>query len=110
MPAGTPADKVIAATQAFCREQWALKHRYAMALHTDEPHPHVHVIVTAVSEQAERPDIRKATLREWREEFASHLRRVGVAANATRRAAWSVHPHARASLCPSQCSARAGPS
>lgn len=85
MPAGTPADKVLRATQAFCREQWALKHRYAMALHTDEPHPHVHVIVKAVSEQGERLDIRKATLRDWREAFAGHLRRVGVPANATPR-------------------------
>lgn len=83
MPAGTPADKVLMATQGFCREQWALKHRYAIALHTDEPHPHVHVIVKAVSEQGERLDIRKATLRDWREAFASHLRRVGVRANAT---------------------------
>lgn len=85
MPAGTPADKVLLATQKFCRDQWALKHRYAMALHTDEPHPHVHVIVKAVSEQGERLDIRKATLRDWREAFASHLRRVGVPANATPR-------------------------
>jgi hypothetical protein len=85
MPAGTPADKVLLATQGFCREQLALRHRYAMALHTDEPHPHVHVIVKAVSEQSERLNIRKATLREWREEFARHLRRVGVAANATPR-------------------------
>jgi Relaxase/Mobilisation nuclease domain len=85
MPAGTPADKVLRATQAFCREQWALKHRYAMALHTDEPHPHVHVIVKAVSEQGQRLDIRKATLRGWREAFAGHLRRVGVPANATPR-------------------------
>ena len=85
MPAGTPADKVLLATQGFCREQLALKHRYAMALHIDEPHPHVHVIVKAISEQGERLNIRKATLRGWREEFASHLRRVGVAANATPR-------------------------
>lgn len=85
MPAGTPADKVLRATQAFCREQWALKHRYAMALHTDEPHPHVHVIVKAVGEQGERLDIRKTTLRGWREAFAGHLRRVGVPANATPR-------------------------
>ena len=85
MPAGTPADKVLLATQGFCREQLALKHRYALALHTDEPHPHVHVIVKAVSEQGERLNIRKATLREWREAFASHLRHVGVAANATPR-------------------------
>jgi hypothetical protein len=85
MPAGTPADKVLAATQGFCREQLALKHRYDLALHTDEPHPHVHVIIKAISEQGERLNIRKATLRQWREEFANQLRRVGVAANATPR-------------------------
>jgi hypothetical protein len=85
MPAGTPPDKVLLATQRFCREQLALKHRYAMALHTDEPHPHVHVIIKAISAQGERLNIRKATLRAWREAFASHLRRVGVAANATPR-------------------------
>jgi hypothetical protein len=85
MPAGTPADKVLLATQGFCREQLALKHRYALALHTDEPHPHVHVIIKAISEQGERLNIRKATLRQWREEFANQLRRVGVAANATPR-------------------------
>ncbi len=85
MPAGTPPDKVLLATQAFCREQLALKHRYALALHTDEPHPHVHVIIRAISEQGERLNIRKATLRQWREEFASQLRRIGVTANATPR-------------------------
>jgi hypothetical protein len=85
MPAGTLADKVLVATQGFCREQLALKHRYALALHTDEPHPHVHVIIKAISEQGERLNIRKATLRQWREEFANQLRRVAVAANATPR-------------------------
>jgi len=85
MPAGTPADKVLLATQGFCREQLALKHRYVMALHTDEPHLHVHVVIKAISEQGERLNIRKATLRQWREEFATQLRRVGVAANATPR-------------------------
>jgi len=85
MPAGTPADKVLRATQGFCREKFALKHRYVLALHTDEPHPHVHVIIKAISEQGERLNIRKATLREWREEFASQLRLVGVPANATPR-------------------------
>ena len=85
MPAGTPADKVLHATQGFCREQFALKHRYVLALHTDEPHPHVHVIIKAVSEQGRRLNLKKATLREWREEFASQLRRVGIPANATPR-------------------------
>jgi hypothetical protein len=54
-------------------------------LHTDEPHPHVHMVVKAVSEQGVRLHIRKATLREWRSEFARHLRELGVAANATPR-------------------------
>jgi Relaxase/Mobilisation nuclease domain len=85
MPAGTPPDKVLGAVRNFCREEFALKHRYVMALHTDEPHPHVHVVLKAVSEQGERLHIRKATLREWRSEFARHLRELGVPANATQR-------------------------
>ena len=86
MPAGTPPKKVLEAVRNFAREEFALKHRYAMVLHTDEPHPHVHMIIKAVSEQGERLHIRKATLREWRREFARHLRALGVAANATERA------------------------
>jgi len=86
MPAGTPAQKVLMAVQNFCREEFALKHRYAMALHTDEPHPHVHVVIKAVSERGQRLHIRKATLREWRGKFARHLRALGVEANATQRA------------------------
>lgn len=86
MPPGTPPDKVLAAVRNFAREEFALKHRYAMVLHTDEPHPHVHMVVKALSEQGERLNIRKATLRAWRQEFARHLRALGVAANATERA------------------------
>lgn len=85
MPAGTPPGKVLAAVKSFAREEFGLKHRYAMVLHTDEPHPHVHMVVKAVSEQGVRLNIRKATLREWRREFARHLRTLGVAANATDR-------------------------
>jgi hypothetical protein len=85
MPAGTPPDKVLDAVRNFCREEFALKHRYAMALHTDEEHPHVHVVLKAGSEQGQRLNIRKATLREWRGEFARHLRALGVPANATDR-------------------------
>jgi Relaxase/Mobilisation nuclease domain len=86
MPPGTPADKVLAAVKDFAREEFGLKHRYAMVLHTDEPHPHVHLVVKAVSEEGVRLNIRKATLRDWRREFARHLRARGVAANATDRA------------------------
>lgn len=86
MPPGTPADKVLDAVKNFAREEFALRHRYAMVLHTDEPHPHVHMVVKAVSEQGDRLNIRKATLREWRRGFAHHLRDLGVPANATERA------------------------
>jgi len=86
MPAGTPPEKVLKAVRNFAREEFALKHRYAMVLHTDEPHPHVHMVIKAVSEQGVRLNIRKATLRDWRQKFAAQLRREGVAANATERA------------------------
>ncbi len=85
MPAGTPPAGLLAASRAFAREQFALKHRYAMALHTDQGHPHVHLVVKVMSEQCQRLNIRKATLREWRQEFARHLRKQGISANATNR-------------------------
>lgn len=86
MPPGTPARGVLEAARNFAREEFALKHRYALVLHTDEPHPHVHLVVKAMSEQGERLNIRKATLRQWRREFARHLRKQAIAANATDRA------------------------
>jgi MobA/VirD2-like, nuclease domain len=86
MPPGTPAKGVLEAARNFAREEFALRHRYALVMHTDEPHPHVHLVVKAVSEQGVRLNILKATLREWRREFARHLREQGIAANATERA------------------------
>ena len=56
-----------------------------MVLHTDQPHPHVHLVVKAMSEDGERLNIRKATLRDWRQEFARHLREQGIEGNATER-------------------------
>lgn len=85
MPAGTRAAGVLEASRAFAREQFALKHRYALVLHTDQPHPHVHLVVKSMSEQGRRMNIRKETLREWRRQFASHLRAQGIEANATER-------------------------
>ena len=86
MPAGTPADGLLRAARSFSRETFGAKHRYVMVLHTDEPHPHVHMVVKAVSEEGVRLNVRKATLREWRREFARHLRAQGISANATERA------------------------
>jgi hypothetical protein len=86
MPPGTPAKGVLEAARNFAREEFALKHRYALVLHTDEPHPHAHLVVKAVSEEGARLNISPATLREWRREFARQLREQGIAANATERA------------------------
>jgi len=85
MPPGTPPAKLLAAVKAFAREEFALKHRYALALHIDEPHPHVHLVVKATSEQGRRLNPSPRMLREWRSEFAQHLRIQGVPANATHR-------------------------
>jgi Relaxase/Mobilisation nuclease domain len=86
MPAGTSPEKLLLASQNFAREEFALKHRYLMVLHTDQEHPHVHLVVKAVSEDGKRLNIRKAILRGWRRAFAAQLRAQGVPANATERA------------------------
>lgn len=86
MPPGTPPQKVQWAARNFAREEFYGLHRYALVLHTDEPHPHVHLVLKAISEEGVRLNVRKATLRHWRSQFADHLRQEGVAANATERA------------------------
>ena len=90
MPKGASAAGVLEASRVFAREQFALQHRYALVLHTDEPHPHVHLVVKAMSERWRRINVRKETLREWRRQFAKHLRAQGIAANATERAVRGV--------------------
>jgi hypothetical protein len=85
MPAPTPPAAVLAAAQRFARENFALQYRYAMVLHTDQRHPHVHLVVKAEQEfePHRRLHITKPMLRQWRENFARCLRAQGVAANAT---------------------------
>jgi hypothetical protein len=85
MPGPTPPEAVLAAARKFARENFALQYRYGMVLHTDQGHPHVHLVVKAEHEYepGKRLYIRKATLRLWREQFAAYLREQGVAANAT---------------------------
>jgi hypothetical protein len=84
MPAKVPPEKVLAAAKVFAREAFALQHRYAMVLHTDTKHPHVHLVVKAEREDGTaRLNIYKATLRQWREQFAQALREQGIEANAS---------------------------
>jgi hypothetical protein len=85
MPAPTPPDKVLAAARQFAREKFA-QHRYAMVLHTDQKHPHVHLVVKAENELGRRLHIDKQRLRDWREDFAQLMREQGIAANAKPRA------------------------
>ena len=85
MPAPTPPEKVLAAARTFAREKFGVRHRYAMVLHTDQPHPHVHLVVKAEDEYGRRLHIDKPMLRGWREDFARTMREQGIAANATSR-------------------------
>ena len=85
MPRPTPPDKVLAAARVFAREHFGAKHQYAMALHTHQEHPHVHLVVKAEGRDGLRLHIDKAMLREWREHFAELMRAQGVPANATAR-------------------------
>lgn len=59
---------------------------YAMALHTHQQHPHVHLVVKAEGFDGRRLHIDKAMLREWRRDYAGMMREQGIAANATPRA------------------------
>ena len=85
MPAPTPPEKVLAAARVFAREKFGVRHRYAMALHADQAHPHVHLVVKAEDEYGRRLHIDKPMLREWREDLARSMREQGIAANATSR-------------------------
>lgn len=88
MPASVPPQAVLVAARKFALENFALQYRYAMVLHTDQKHPHVHLVVKAEHEYepGKRLYIRKATLQEWRQQFAHYMREQGVAANASSRA------------------------
>lgn len=69
----------------LAREKFGAQYRYAMALHTHQQHPHVHLVVKAEGIDGRRLHIDKAMLREWRQDFARMMREQGIAANATPR-------------------------
>ena len=64
MPSPTPANKMLRAAQEFVRERFAATHRYAIVLHTDQKHSHVHLVVKAENQNGKRLRIDKATLRD----------------------------------------------
>lgn len=91
MPPGTDAAKVYDAVREFA-EQDMSNRRWAMVLHTDEAHPHVHVIVANRDHNGRRFNPNREFLRQCRDRFAENLRARGVEADATRRAARGFPP------------------
>lgn len=84
MPAGTPPNAVHQAVKHWAKDMFD-DHQYVMALHTDEPHPHVHLCVTMRNELGQRLNPRKDDLFKWRLLFAEKMREQGVECAATKR-------------------------
>ena len=91
MPPGTDPPTVREAVKEVA-EQYMANRRWVMALHTDEPHPHVHVIVANRDQEGRRFNPDREFLAYCRERFAENLRSRGVEADATRRAARGFPP------------------
>lgn len=90
MPAGTDPYALRDAARAFAQRAFGERFEWAMALHTDEPHPHVHLTVRALGTDGARLNPKKADLQAWRALFAEALRDRGVEAEATPRRARGV--------------------
>ncbi|WP_312162748.1 relaxase/mobilization nuclease domain-containing protein [Phenylobacterium sp.] len=90
MPAETNPTIVRDAARAFAREVFADRFDYAFALHTDAPHPHVHIAVRTLGDDGERLNPKKADLEAWRQVFAQAMRDRGVEAEATPRRARGI--------------------
>jgi hypothetical protein len=95
MPRKTNPEKLLSAARTFAKNEFEGRNRYALVLHTDQEHPHVHLVVKAVGLNGERLRIQRETLRAWRERFAEQLRARGIAANATHRAVRGENRSAR---------------
>jgi hypothetical protein len=90
MPANTDPYAVRDAARGFAAETFGSRFDYVFTLHTDAPHPHVHVTVRCLGYSGERLNPKKADLEAWRQGFAAALRDRGVEAEATPRRARGV--------------------
>lgn len=84
MPAGTDAERLLEAVRSFAQVEFE-RHLYAMALHTHQSTPHVHLIVRTEGADGRRLNPRKADLHRWRLRFAHELRERGIDAAASRQ-------------------------
>ncbi|MCA1337957.1 relaxase/mobilization nuclease domain-containing protein [Pseudooceanicola marinus] len=90
MPGTANAEAVKDAVRALARQEFQGRHDYAMALHTDTHHPHVHLTLRTVGEDGEKLNLRKADLQRLRDTFAEKLRTRGIEAESTPRHARGV--------------------
>lgn len=84
MPPNTDPDGMYRAVKNFASEEFS-NHKFVMAQHLDEKHPHVHICVMARDIEGKRLNPRKNDLQAWREQFAYKLKEQGIEAKATKR-------------------------
>ena len=85
MPPGTDRLSVTRAARDFAAHIFAANHQYVFAVHTDEAHPHVHLVIKARGFNGRRLNPNKSALQTWRDTFAAKLGENGITANATKR-------------------------
>ena len=83
MPQGTDPIALRNAVSATARHVLGERFDYVYALHTDRPHPHVHLTVRAVSHDGRALRINKDDLLYFRRTMALELRLRGIEADAT---------------------------
>jgi hypothetical protein len=83
MPRGTDPIALRNAVSATARHVFGDRYDYVFALHTDRPHPHVHLTMRAVSHDGEALRINKDDLLYLRRSMAVELRMRGIDADAT---------------------------
>lgn len=91
MPPGTDPEKVRDAVRDLAENDMANR-RWVMALHTDEDHPHVHLIIAGRDNDGRRFNPNREFLQHCRERFAENLRTRGIEADATPRKARGYPP------------------
>ncbi|MGH1447079.1 MAG: relaxase/mobilization nuclease domain-containing protein [Cognatishimia sp.] len=90
MPGQTNTSAVKDAVRALAQQEFSGRHDYAMALHTDTKHPHVHLTLRTVGHDGIKLNLRKADLQHLRDTFAAKLRQRGIDAESTPRPARGV--------------------
>lgn len=81
---------MLTAARAFAAKEFRAERDYALVQHTDEKHPHIHIVVQMQVMHGLRLNPRKADLQRRREGFAEQLRERGIEATATPRRARGI--------------------